>query len=102
MHIQNFNSGDIVVRTAAGKKEQEMYNENLGVSTIMTMYEDTSYIGQPFKLLDVCNGMIYLEVIGQMVCGFEGKRQMPFQIFKEGWEFFTVPNGYTMEEIRNI
>lgn len=98
MNIKNFNTNDLIVRTEPGKGQQEIENETLGITTMVTLFEDTSYIGQPMRLIDVCNGMIYTEMIGQPVC-LDKKRQMPLHTFTDGWDYFVVPNGYTMEEI---
>ena len=52
MNIKNFNAGDIIVRTAPGEMKEDKYNDNLGITTQVTSYQDTSYIGEPVKLLD--------------------------------------------------
>src|SRR5689334_9772231 len=96
MNIKNFNAGDIIVRTEAGKKQEERQNENLGISTLVTVYEDSSYLGEPLKLLDIANGMIYLEVVGEPVA-LGKRRELSGLVFSEGWNYFVVPDGYTME-----
>jgi len=100
MNIQNFNNGDLIVRTKPGIRQQDRYNDNLGISTRVTQYEDSSYIGEPFKLLDVCNGIIYVELIDKSIHE-RAKIKMVLDVFEEGWEYFVVPNGYTMEEFQN-
>lgn len=100
MNIKNFNTGDIIVRTEPGRRQQEQYNENLGVSTMATLYEDTSWIGEPFVLLDIANGMIYLDRVGIPVV-LEKKKQLSLQVFAEGWDYFVEPNGYTMQDFEN-
>jgi len=98
MNIKNFNQGDLIVRTSPGKKQEERENETLGISTLVTIYEDTSYIGEPMKFLDVCNGMIYVERIGRPYDNGSTKKEFGLHIFKEGWDYFVVPSGYTMQD----
>jgi len=100
MNIKNFNPGDIIVRVENGEMKQSGFNENLGIATEVIVYSDSSYIGEPMKLLDVCNGVVYVEKIGVPVMG-DGKRELPLNVFAQGWEYFVVPNGYTMQEFEN-
>lgn len=101
MDIQNFNQGDIIVRVEAGRLEREVQNETLGISTMVTVMEDTSYVGEPMKLMDVCNGVIYLEKIGIPIIGVNSLR-LPLHTFKSGWNYFVIPNGYNMEYFEKL
>lgn len=101
MNISNFNNGDLIVRTEPGKYTCPKYNENLGVSVDIVTGIDTSYIGVPFKLLDVANGIIYVEVIGRPVCNGSKVKEMKIVVFGDGWGYFTVPNGLTIEYFNN-
>lgn len=93
--------GDIIVRVEAGRLEREVQNETLGISTMVTVMEDTIYIGQPMKLMDVCNGVIYLEKIGIPIVGTKNLT-MGLHIFKNGWNYFVIPNGYNMEYFEKL
>ena len=99
MNINNFKSGDLIVRTEPAEISNERYNDNLGIS-VSTPVLDYSYIGDPLKLLDVCNGMIYYEVIGSQTL-LPKKREMNEYRFSEGWNYFVVPDGFTLNDFIN-
>lgn len=100
MNIKNFSPGDIIVRVEPAKKKEDVYNDNLGTSVCVETVFDRSYTGEPFKLLDTANGMVYLEKIGRSIISMP-KRELPLDVWSDGWEYFVVPNGYTMEDFIN-
>jgi len=99
MHISNFKSGDLIVRVEPAEIGGEQFNDNLGIS-VYTPVKDNSYIGEPIKLLDVCNGMIYFEMVGTPMM-LSKKRAMAEHRFSEGWNYFVLPEGFTMDDFTN-
>lgn len=98
MKITDIPKGSLICRTDPAKRQEERHNENLGIDTVVTLYEDNSYIGDPVKLLDVSNGMIYVEFVGKSR-RMDGDRrhQLPIHTFAEGWNYFVMPDGFNME-----
>ena len=84
MNILNFYKGDIITRT-----EPIHYKDG---------QEDKSYIGVPVKLENVGKGLIFFEVIGQSV-GQPKSRTLPTDLWGNGWEKYTIPEGVTMEDL---
>lgn len=68
---------------------------------MVTLYEDTSWIGEPMKLMDIANGMIYVEFVGKESAYSTKRHKLPLHTFTEGWNYFTVPDGYTMQDFEN-
>ncbi|HEX9062306.1 MAG TPA: hypothetical protein VF941_19215 [Clostridia bacterium] len=100
MNILDFNINDLVVRVESAKFKEQKYNENLGIEIEVVSIVDRSYLGEPMKLLDIQNGVIYVEKLGNSIL-LGNKRELQLDMFADGWEYFVIPNGYTLEEFMN-
>jgi len=100
MKITKFVKGDIIIRTEPAVQYKEEYNSTLGIMQEIEVSRDNSYVGMPMRFIAVQNGVIYTEHLNEFWRTLKkGKAMLPEFTFEFGWEHFTLPEGFSWEDV---
>lgn len=96
-NISHFKKGDIITRIENAKLTVAKYNENLGIETQETAWEDNSYRGDPLEFIAIENNIAYLKARS----GLKAGKILRFELgngWEEGWNYFVDVVGEIQAE----
>lgn len=96
-NISYFKKGDIITRIENAKLTVSKFNENLGIETQETAWEDNSYRGDPLEFVAIENNIAYLKARS----GLKAGKILRFELgngWEEGWNYFVDVVGEIQAE----
>jgi hypothetical protein len=99
-NITYFKKGDIITRIENAKLTVSKFNENLGIETQETAWEDNSYRGDPLEFIDIENNIAYLRARS----GLKSGKILRFELgngWEEGWDYFVDVVGEITNDDNN-
>lgn len=95
--IHAFKKGDLIIRLTSLIKEISSFNDNLGISIIVSKELDNSFRRIPVEFVAIENNIIYLKDI-KPFCGKVWIHKVLLEEYSEGWNLFVIPEGLTLED----